>query len=234
MARAAGLMTKQQGDNCSLRINAVANKGTRAKIGSIQVAAEKIVAGTGKCVLKIGVGQIKNGSATVLWLQITAMSVLTLLEMGMDSHIEDELLMVVSKSPWKGSSLWLASANSKLVVGRSKNKSATVLGLTMTATLVLTLLEMDRLELDSHLRNKLLSMVGLMSIVPGLTSSSSLTLSMLLWKGSLLELASMHSKSVVGRSKKQVCNGARANNDSCISIDVAGNRWAVVGLSPGR
>ena len=75
------------------------------------------------------------------------------------------------------------------------------LGLPTTTASVLMSLEMvqmDGLGVESWLRDKLSSMVGLMSMGPGLTSSS-LTLSKSPQKGSLLELASVHLKLVVGR-----------------------------------
>jgi hypothetical protein len=63
VARAAGLIMKQQGGNSSLRIDAIANHF----IGSIQVATEKIIAGTGKCALEIRAGQIKKLVCNGAW-----------------------------------------------------------------------------------------------------------------------------------------------------------------------
>ena len=74
------------------------------------------------------------------------------------------------------------------------------LGLPTTTASVSTSLEMDGVGVESRLRDKFTSMVGLISMGPGLTSSS-LMPSKSPQKGLSLELASAHSKSVVGGSK---------------------------------
>ena len=155
MARAAGLITKQQGGNSSLGIDAVANHC----IGGIRVATEKIGAGTGKCALEIGAGQIKKLVCSGAWASNDGCVAIGIAGNG---------LVGGGLSPWR-----------RVVDGNVKVTTERIIAVSGKCTL-----------------------------------------------------------EIGGRQiKNQLCNGTWATDDSCNSIDVAGNGpngWAGGELSPWR